>query len=292
MIRLPDVESFKIKFSLFFAIFLWASAFVGIRVGLIDYSPGALALFRFLIASVCMALIYIRHSSHQNIAWKDRLQLSLLGVLGIGVYNVCLNYGEVTVSAGIASFVIGLMPALTVMYAVVFLGERPGRKVYAGLLISLSGLALMIAGGHDAAPVSYGVLIIFVATIASVIYNFWQKTYLKHYHPAAVTAWIIWGGTASMMIFAQDLWQEISAASMKATGAVIYLGVFPAALAYLAWSYVLKALSASRATLYLYSMPVISSLLGFLLLHEKPTMLALCGGVLALIGAFYSSRGQ
>ena len=284
------MQSFKINAGLFLAIFLWASAFVGIRIGLYSYSPGSLALFRFMIASACMALIYIRQSSCQKIPWSARLQLGLLGVMGISVYNICLNYCEITVSAGIASFVIGLTPALTVLYSVIFLGERPTRTVYSGILISLSGLVLMVIAGGDGVAISYGVLVIFIATLASVAYSLLQKSYLQHYHPVAVTAWIIWGGTLSLMVFAPALWREVLVAKPAATWAVIYLGIFPAALAYLAWSYVLKALSASHASMYLYAMPVISSLLGFILLHEQPSNLSLCGGILTMVGAFYASR--
>ena len=286
------MQSFKVKVGLFCAIFLWASAFVGIRIGLTSYSPGALALFRFLIASVFMGGIYLRQSNGQHIPWLERLQLCLIGVAGIGVYNVCLNYGEVTVSAGVASFVIGLTPALTVLFSVVFMGDRPIRSVYFGILISLAGLALMVFASSGSTSVSYGVLMVFIAALTSAAYSLLQKIYLTHYHPVAVTSWIIWGGTASMMVFAPSLCQEILVASPKATWAIIYLGIFPAALAYLAWSYVLQALSASNASMYLYSMPVISSLLGFILLGEELSKLSLCGGLLALLGAFYASRAR
>ncbi len=286
------MQSLKVKIGLFLAVFLWASAFVGIRIGLDSYSPGSLALFRFLIASLFMGFLSARHSHSTSIPAVERLQLGLLGVLGIGVYNICLNYGELTVSAGIASFIIGLTPALTVLYSIIFQGDRPIFKVYLGIIISLMGLIFMMVSGTNGSPISTGVLIIFIATLTSVAYSFLQKIYLRHYHPVAVTSWIIWGGTLSMMIFAPTLYQEIPVAKPSATCAVIYLGIFPAALAYLAWSYVLKALSASHASLYLYAMPIISSLLGFLILGEQPSKLSLCGGALAMVGAFYASRGE
>lgn len=284
------MQSFKVKISLLLAILLWASAFVGIRIGLLSYSPGALALFRFLIASVLMGFLYVRQHSDQKVPWSIRLQLGLLGVLGIGAYNVCLNYGEQTVSAGIASFVIGLAPALTILFAVLFLKERPTVNVYLGILISLFGLLLMVAGGGESGGINYNVLLIFVSALISGAYSLLQKPYLRHYHPVVVTSWIIWGGTLAMMIFAPRLYNDFFIAKSQATWAIVYLGIFPAAIAYLAWSYVLKALSASYASIYLYSMPIVSSLLGFLILHEKPTLLSLCGGSLALIGAFYASR--
>lgn len=104
----------------FFCGFLLGSAFVGIRIGLTSYSPGSLALLRFLIASACMLLLQARLSSQKRIPWSERLPLICTGVVGIGVYNTCLNYGEMTVSAGIASFILGLMPVLTVLLSVIF----------------------------------------------------------------------------------------------------------------------------------------------------------------------------
>lgn len=296
MIRLPDKrvsrQSLVVNVGLFFAIVLWASAFVGIRIGLTSYSPGSLALFRFMIASLCMALISSRQSSSKKVPWLIRLQLGLLGVAGIGVYNTCLNYGEITVSAGIASFVIGLMPVITILLSMIFLGERPARIVYVGILISLSGLAIMLFAGSADTVIRFGVLMIFIAAVAGGAYTLLQKPYLRHYHPVAVTAWIIWGGTLSLMFFFPALCKEIVVAKAEATWAVIYLGIFPAAIAYIAWSYVLKTLSATTASVYLYAMPVISSLLGFFILNEKPSVLSLCGGVLAMIGAFYASRSR
>ncbi len=284
------MHAFKINVGLFCAVFFWASAFVGIRIGLTAYSPGSLALLRFLIASLFMGLMFLHKSNRQFIPFGHQIQLMIVGVAGIGVYNICLNYGEMTVPAGIASFVIGLMPMLTLLISVIFYDERPAKGVYGGMFVSLVGLLLMIGVTPDGGQINYGVMIIFIAAVVGAAYSFWQKPYLRLYHPVVVTAWIIWGGTLSLMIFSHTLWQEFPKADFQATFAVVYLGVFPAALAYMAWSYVLKSLSASYASIYLYAMPVISSLMGFFLLSERPTGWSLLGGLLSMVGAFYSAR--
>ena len=282
-------NSFKVNSGLFCAVFLWASAFVGIRVGLTDYSPGSLALFRFLVASVCMGLIYHLMGMQKKIPWSDRFPLIFVGAIGIGAYNLCLNYGEQTVSAGVASFILGLMPMLTVLLSVIFLKERPARCLYIGSVVSFIGLLLLLFSTDKATAIDYGVLIIVIAAIISALYNLFQKRYFRGHHPIAVTAWIIWGGTLSLLVFSPTLWREIHVASIEATSAVIYLGVFPAALAYMAWSYVLNEISASNASLYMYAMPVISSILGFFILNEQPSVQSLCGGILALVGGLYAT---
>ena len=280
----------KQRLALFCAIFFWASAFVGIRISLESYSPGSLALLRFLVASVCMLLIY-RHLPKQNKQTRRHLlELLCLGVAGIGLYSVCLNYGELTVPAGVASFVIGLMPMLTVILSIIFLQERPHLNVYLGALVGFSGLLLMMMAHSGGVSISRDVLIILFAAVISAVYSLLQKRHLKYYHPVVVTAWIIWGGTLSLMGFLPTLVHEFGAAHARATWAAVYMGIFPAALAYLAWSYVLNTLPASRASVYLYAMPIISCLLGFLVLHETPSPLVVTGGLLALFGAFLSTR--
>lgn len=284
------MQSFKINIAILLTILFWASAFVGIRVGLVSYSPGALALFRFMVASLCMLVIYHCLPLRKKIPLAHRLQLALLGVAGIAVYNLCLNYGEMSVSAGVASFIVGLMPVLTVLLSIVFLRERPSTFVYLGIGVSFLGLSLMTWAEGARTPIGHGMLVMLFAALMGALYTVLQKRFLKYYHPVAVTSWVIWGGTFVLLIFSPHLWQEIKLAKTSATIAAVYMGIFPAAIAYVAWSYVLNVLSASRAVMYLYALPLVSTLLGIVCLGEYPAKLSLLGGCLALIGSLYATR--
>lgn len=286
------VSMFKVNLALLFSLLFWASAFVGIRIGLESYSPGALALFRFLVASVCMVLMNHQLRVKTTIPWKDRIQIALLGLLGIGVYNVCLNYGEVSVSAGVASFLIGLMPVITVLLSLIILKEKLSIPLWIGIFVSLFGLILIIVGESSLAGSKLGVGAILIAALAGSLLNILQMRFLKKYHTVEVTAWVMWGGTLSLLYFWWDLATEFETASFQATAAVIYMGIFPAALAYAAWGYVQYHLTASRAAIYLYAMPIISTIMGYFVLHEIPTVLSFVGGLIALIGALMANRAH
>lgn len=286
------MQSFKVNCVLIITIFLWASAFVGIRIALVDYSPGSLALLRFLVASLCMALIYHIQGLNIRMPWKDRIQLLVAGILGIGIYNICLNYGELTVSAGVASFIVGLMPVITVLLSLIFLQEKLRGAVWIGILISLFGLFLLAIGegAHD--EMRQGILLVLVSALMGAILTIVQKKFLITYHPVAIIAWVMWGGTLLLLLFAHDLLQEIKTAHYSSTLAAIYMGVFPASLAYIAWSYVLKKLTASRAAITLYALPLASTLMGFIILGEQPSLISLIGGGIALFGALIAHRYQ
>ncbi|MFA6302827.1 MAG: EamA family transporter [Legionella sp.] len=286
------MKSFKVNCILMSTILLWASAFIGIKIGLAAYSPGALALFRFLVASVFMVFMYWQQKDKGYMPWKDRLFLMLGGMTGIGVYNICLNFGEITVTAGIASFVIGLMPVITVLLSLVFLRERLNSGVWTGIAISFIGLILLTLGEGVDINMQMGIVLIFISAIVGSVLTIIQKRYINVYHPTVIMSWVMWGGTLLLLLFLPDLWQEMHVADYKSTAAAVYMGIFPAALAYLAWTYVLKHLTATKASMSLYALPIASTVLGFIFLEEIPSFTSLAGGSIALTGALIAHRFQ
>lgn len=282
--------SLTTKIALGVTVVLWASAFVGIRAGLQGYSPGALALLRFLVASICMAFIYFRLPKKEIFKRKDFLLLLLFGAVGLGCYNVFLNYGELTVSAGISSFIVSQSPLITMLCAVIVL--REGFNIYAlgGILISIFGVGLITVGQKNNYSFDMGMFFIFLATIVNGLYSVLQKPFLKKYHAIDVTVFIIWSGTIALSIYTPELIRDMKTASLTSTLAVIYLGIFPGAIAYLAWGYALSAIPASRCVTFLYFMPVIATFLGWLCLGEIPALLSFAGGVVALFGVWAANR--
>ncbi|MCW8386829.1 DMT family transporter [Fluoribacter dumoffii] len=286
------MQSFKVSCVIIIAIVFWASAFVGIRIGLTGYSPGALALLRFIVASLCMLIIYSSLGIKKRVAWKDRLQLLFAGMGGIGIYNICLNYGELSISAGIASFIMGLMPVMTVLLSLIFLREKLTPGVGLGILVSILGLTLLALGENTEPGMQQGILAILVSALMGAILTIIQKQFVSVYHPVAIISWVMWGGTLLLSVFLPDMLQQVRIADFQTTAAVVYMGIFPAALAYLAWGYVLKYLPASKASITLYALPIVSTLMGFFLLGEHPSMRSLLGCSITLAGAFIANRFQ
>lgn len=286
------MKSLKLNIAILLTLLLWGSVFVGIRIGLTAYSPGALALLRFFVASLCMLLVYPALPKNRPIPWLVRFQLMGIGTIGIGVYNICLNWGEMTVSAGVASFLIGLMPIFTLILSTLFLKEKLRLMLMVGVMISFVGLFFILKGEGNAMTINFGSILILTSAFIGAAYAISQKYFLPYYHPVAILAWVMWGGTVLLLWYTPALMQELPKASIQATWAAIYMGVFPAALAYIAWNYVLCHLPTIEAAMYLYFMPAISTLLGIFLLHEYPSTLSLVGGVLALFGAFIATQSS
>jgi drug/metabolite transporter (DMT)-like permease len=111
-----------------------------------------------------------------------------------------------------------------------------------------------------------------------------QKKLLGKYTAFEFTCYAFWAGTLLMIPFAPGLVGEIRTAAPNATWAVVYLGVFPAAVANVAWAYTLSRVAAAQVSSYLYLMPVVTVAIAWVWLGEVPTILTLMGGLIALAG--------
>jgi drug/metabolite transporter (DMT)-like permease len=265
---------------------LWASAFVAIRLGVREYSPGGLALLRFLVAGVALAIYQaLRPSARGHLPAARHLpSLVLAGVVGITLYHLSLNAGERTVTAGNASLIVSLSPIFTALFATVSLRERLGVTGWAGVLVGFAGAAIVSLSGSGSLKVGPGSFLVLLAAVAQAVYFVLQKPLLLRYRPLEVTSYAIWVGTIGLLPFAGELAHALRVTSTEATVAGVYLGIFPGAVAYLSWAFVLSRLPAGRAASSLYLVPPVAIVIGWGVLGEQPSSRALLGGGIVLAG--------
>jgi drug/metabolite transporter (DMT)-like permease len=270
-------------------VLLWASAFPGIRAGLRAYSPAHVALVRYAVASITLG-VYAVATRMPLPRWRDAPGVALTGVIGIAVYNVALNTGEVSVPAATASFIVAAAPVFMAVESRLFLGERPRRLGWLGILISLAGVLAIALGAGGGLGFDAQALLILAAAIAQSVYFVAQKPYLRRYTPAQYTTYAIWAGTLVLLFFAPGLPQEAQRAPIEVSLAVVYLGVFPGAIGYVIWAYALSRMPASTTGSFLYLVPACALVISWIWLGELPSALSLVGGVVVLIGVVIVSR--
>jgi drug/metabolite transporter (DMT)-like permease len=268
----------------------WASAFVAIRHLGDDFSPGALSLGRLLVGALALGAVALA-SGLPRPTGREWRSIVVIGVLWFGLYNVALNEGEQRVDAGTAAMLIQVAPVLIALLAAVFLSERFTPALGVGLALAFGGVALIgtaesPGGDHDLV----GSLLCVLAAAAYAVSVILQKPLVARMRGVHVTWLACTIGAVSCLPFAGRLWSEAAEAPASSLWWLVYLGVFPTAVAFTTYAYALRHMTAGNLGVTTYLVPPITIVLGLVLLDEAPPALAYVGGALALVGVAVARR--
>ncbi|MFJ3042956.1 DMT family transporter [Streptomyces tendae] len=269
-------------------VVLWASAFVSIRSAGEAYSPGALAFGRLLSGALALGVICLlrREGVPPRAAWRG---IAISGLLWFGFYMVVLNWGEQQVDAGTAALVVNVGPILIALLGARLLGDALPPRLLAGMAVSFAGAVTVgLSMSGEGGSSLFGVVLCLLAAAAYAGGVVAQKPALAHASALQVTTFGCLVGAVLCLPFAGQLVHEAGGAPVSATLNMVYLGVFPTALAFTTWAYALARTTAGRMGATTYAVPALVVLMSWLALGEVPGLLTLAGGALCLAGVAVS----
>lgn len=271
----------------FITIIIWGSAFAAIRASLQGgYDAGHLVLVRYLIASGLFLIYALWPGSKFRLPLKsDLLRIIILGWTGISVYHIGVTFGVQTITAGTAGMLIGSAPIFTAIIAILVLKERLTSLGWIGLGVGFIGILCITLGSTGPSlTLSSGAILVLIAAVATSVFFVFQKTLLTRYNPIELTAYFTWAGTLPFFFFSPGLFTSIQNATIEAHLSTLYVGIFPAAIAYVTWAIALSLGNASSVASMMYLEPAVAILVAWIWLSEWPTTLSLIGGIIALSG--------
>ncbi len=287
--RSPEPRDWRPLAAALVSVVLWSSAFVGIRAATRTISPGSLALGRLLIGSILLGTLLVRRGAARPTR-RELLLLCIAGPLWFALYNVALNTGEQMVDAGTAAMVVNIAPLVVMALAAIFLHERVSSGLWIGGAIAFAGVIAMGLETRSGSTTPMGVLLCFIATVASAAGVVAQKPVLARLSALQVTWMCCTIGLLCCLPYAPALVRDVRSASTADLAWMGFLGVFPTSVAFTTWAYALARGTASRLVMTAYLIPPITIAMSGLILREVPKPLAVLGGVLCLVGVVVVRR--
>ncbi|GCF12935.1 EamA family transporter [Haloarcula mannanilytica] len=263
---------------------LFGGTFVGAKAGLSYLPPLLFVALRFDIAAVALLGYVVVTRSRAELVPRTRgdvLAILSTGLFAIGLANALLFVGQQSATSAVAAIVFSLNPILTPVFAAILLSdERLSARGGLGMIIGLLGVGLVVSP-DPAMLLSGGIgkLVLFAgaasAALGSVLIR-WSNGGLSS---TVRTAWAL--PVAAVLCHALSVGMGESAAtavwSPTAIAALLYVGIFAGAVAYIAYFGLLDVTGAIQANLIFYVVPVVSTLGGWALLGEAITSTAVVG---------------
>lgn len=259
--------------------------------------PIALAFWRWVISLLCVLPFAWPHWRSQwpllRTHWKP---VVLLGILSVAGYNtfayIALQYTTATNAAMLNSFI----PIATIAVAFAWLGKRITVLEGLGVLVSLTGVLLIVAKGSLATlqtlQFNAGDLWMLVAVITWGLYTAGLQRRPPGVHPMLLLAAFIVVGLVVLAPF--YIWEILAGrhitVSAGSISALLYIGIVPSFIGYVFYNAGVAAVGPNRAALFIHLMPVFGTLLAVMFLGERPHLYHFIGVGLIFGGIFLTMR--
>ena len=272
----------------FVASGLWGCGFFFGKIALAEMNVGAMVFYRFLFAVLVLSPVLITHKPGLNRSeWRTLLIASFLGVPLQFLFQF---YGLSLTTVSHASLMVGTMPVILAVGAMLFAHERMDAIGWVALAGSTIGAALIALGGHGGgkgeATLAGDLWVVFSLLIA-LGWILMNKQLMEKHSPIVVTAYGLFAGTAMLVVVVPVLfgWPPVAHVSAKAWWALAGSGVLCTATTTFLWNWGMTQVPASQAGVLLNMEPLVGSILGVVVLGETLGPSAWMGGGLILAAA-------
>ena len=254
---------------------MWSSSYTVIKIGVEDLDPIIMVAGRLWIGVFVMAAILRAQKMSLSRQFKDWSTYLVSGLIGTAIPFFLITYGEQSVDSALASIFMGVTPVVTAFFAsILFPDEALTPRIILGLCCGFAGIILLVGpsallGIGDNLP---GQVAIITAAVCYAVTTLYVRKYVTR--PALEMA------TGSMLVAAIVMTVPVPFIGFEphtidltanAIGSVLYLGIFPTALAYLAYFYLVPRLGATRLAQVNFAIPIGGALLGVFILSEPMT---------------------
>lgn len=269
----------------------WSGNFVLSRGMHADIPPLALSFWRWSLALLIMWVFSCRiFLGQRDVAARHKKFIIIQGLLGVTGFNTLIYLAVQTTTAVNAVLINSCVPILIALCSLLIYKESLSIKQWLGILLSLSGVALIITSGSLTSLLELkfnrGDLLVLCAGLLWALYSVNLKSFPKELHPFTYQVGIMIVGLIGILpLYLAELGSgQQMALNGPNLGTIAYVAIFPSVLAFIFWNRAVRDIGANRAGVFINLMPVFSSILAVIFLGESIEIFHLQGIGLVFAG--------
>lgn len=286
--------------ALIVTVLVWGSSFAAVKIVLGEVTPLGLSFLRSVAATFALILLLAFNEGFAKLrrALREKfLYFVVLGATGVVLFNIFQNVGIQYTSSGVASVLLATNPLFVLALGAIFLQEEINRNKLIGMMLGFVGVVTIMFGGKGiisflASSSFIGNILVLCSALCWGLYVIMNKKVLQRYSPLLLTASAFIFGSLVLFLLCLSSRNFPATISLSITSwlLVIYLGFVSSGVAYFLWNYALSKTEASKASVFLFLIPVVAILLGKVILAERITFSITAGAGLVLSGIYLVER--
>lgn len=283
----------KVVVALIIANILWGMGPPIFKWALQDIHIATLAFLRFAIPTIFLGIVF---NKQIYIHKKDIWLLLLMGLCDV-TFNVAFYFLGISYTASInAAIIVAASPVFLIFCSMVFLKEKPTKKILLGNLIGLTGVLLIVIQPMFQKTQNVSVMgntLLLLSAIAAVLGTIYAKKIIQRYSAITLTFWAFVVGTFSFFpfFFVETMqYGFLTHLSYQGAFGLVFGTIGGSLLAYFLYYWALKYLLASQTGVFFYLDPVASIIIAAPLLGEYPTSFFILGSILVFLGIYVTEK--
>jgi len=281
---------------------IWGTNYALIKTAFRELDPQAFNALRLILASTVLvsATAIVRRSTIFHtpapVTRADWIRLAWLGLVGHCLYQYLFIGGLAKTSVANGALLVSASPVVITLFSTIGGKERIGALHWAGTLLSLLGIYIVVGrGAHLSGASLRGDVMLMGAVVCWALYTIGARPLMERHSPVGVTALSMLCGTMlyvplTASRLSREPWGAVSTLTWVK---LVYSSLFAICVAYTIWYAAVRAIGSARTSVYSNLLTIVAMLTAYLWLHEPigPAKIAGAGAVLAGVALTRMARG-
>lgn len=276
---------------------LWGGSLVAGRYIANDLPAITITWVRFsLVALFLLPTLRVMNGSLPRPTRRDTVLLFALTIAGVLLFNVFLFSGLQTVTAVRSSVIIAFAPSVVALILALVFREPTGRGAVVGIAVAFLGAVITITNGNVGRAlgggVSVGDLFLLGCVLSWAVYTLLARAAMRSLSAFSVLTYssVLGAVILTPLAVSGATLRQLTALDASAWGAMLYLSIGAAGVAYLFYYQAIRDIGPKEAAVFLNLEPVSAIVLGIVLLGETLTVPIAIGAVLVIVGLYLVNR--